>query len=249
MSNLKFLRNLKKNHKLIPYLEELISDGDSVEGFQFDYHAKVSDDAFHPSGDCTSTVAELVAKVRDPEYVPDWLSGMSGKSLNKTFMVGHFWHAYLQHILVYGELAAEEAIEVNRKVYWGDRPYEWATGSADVAPCQIPEEGDFVIDFKTMGSHQYKQNDIPEWAAAKYEAQLSIYMEWFNIDRGIIVAINKDGPHDMKEFEFERNPDLVDAVMAKWELATQVVYDDLVVLPEDEEILEISQYCKGPIKQ
>lgn len=234
---------LKKNHKLVPYLEELIKKDETFEGFNFSYEAKKSDDAFHPSGDCTSTVAELAAKILGTGEVKDW-SGMA-----KTFMVGHFWHHYLQWALEKGELASWEEIEVNHKVYWGDRPYEWATGSADVAPCHIPEEGEYVVDFKTMSGHQYKGNGVPDWAAVKYEAQICVYMDWFEIDRGLIIAVQKDSPHAMKEFEYEANPDLVSAIYTKWELAGQVAYEGLEVPEEDEILLDLEQYCKGPIKQ
>lgn len=243
MAELKFLKNLKKNHKLVPYLEELIADPSMIEEFVFEYSAKVSDDAFHPSGDCTTSIEDLHHKIMGTGEVRDW-SGME-----KTFMVGHFWHAYLQHLLVQGGLASSETIEHNHKMRWGQRPYEWATGSADVSSCQIPEEGDYLVDFKTMSSFQYKSSGVPDWAALKYEAQISVYMDWFGLDRALIVAINKDGAHDLKEFEYEANPDMASAIFTKWELAGRVAYEGLKLLDDEEEILDLAQYSKGPIQQ
>ncbi|MDB5280877.1 MAG: hypothetical protein JWR61_5832, partial [Ferruginibacter sp.] len=169
------------------------------------------------------------------------MAGEEGKkpstSLMKAFQVGHFWHAYIQWIVVEKlGFATWDDVEVRGKTGWGEmdqraaptrvgastqffyKPYHWATGSADIAPCRIPVHGDYLVDIKTMGAHDYKQMGLPSWCAAKYEAQINIYMDWFDLEQAIILCVSKDSPHDFKEYNFERNQPLIDAIYGKWKL-------------------------------
>lgn len=223
-------KNLVKRNKLIQHIEQGLNDWDGP--LNFEYGQKAGDDAWHPSGDCTPPVAALFAKAcahLDPDQ--DGRESIS-PSLRKTFLVGHFWHAFLQQILLDSGLAMDFTIErrgikgwgeedrdnpfdhIDRKTLW--QPFSWATGSADVAPCQVPGYGDCIVDFKTMNSRDFSRNFPPEWAAPKWEAQLNVYMDWFDQEKALIVGINKDSPHDLKEFEYRRNQPLIDAIYQKW---------------------------------
>lgn len=122
-------------------------------------------------------------------------------------------------------------------------PFHWATGSADVAPCEIPGHGPYLIDFKSMGAHDFKRNDAPQWAVDKWECQVNIYMDWFGLDKALIIGILKDSPHDFKEFEFELNQPLVDAIYSKWKLVSACL-DENLVPPEEEDIY---LPLKGPL--
>lgn len=227
-SNRNFTKNLVKRHKLVPYLDKYL--GTEVEQFTFTYEPKTKDDAWHPSGHCCPLPGALYEIASTPEEEKDW-----GTAMLKTFMVGHFWHQLLQKAVLDLGFADESAIERRGLRDWGDhvdikfsvpsdvpieakfRPYHYATGSGDIAPCSIPNFGDYVVDFKTMSSHQYKGNGVPDWAANKYEAQINIYMDFFDLEKGLIVAVCKDSPHEFKEFEYVRNQSLIDGIYAKWE--------------------------------
>jgi hypothetical protein len=115
------------------------------------------------------------------------------------------------------------------------KPYHWVRGSADICPIVIPGHGPYLVDFKTMGSHDFKRTEMPEWAAAKYECQANIYMDLFNMDQALIVCVQKDSPHDLKEFEYERNQPLIDAIYEKWHIVSDCL-DQGVAPPEDEHI-------------
>ena len=256
-----FSRNLVKRHKLVTHLDRYL--GTEIEDFHFHYEPKVPDDAWHPSGHCTPSVTELYDIATGNIEKKDW-----GTSMLKTFMVGHFWHQLLQKAVVDLGFADESAIEVKGVRYWGDldvpdhtqnhtegttrffhKPYHWATGAGDVAPCSIPGHGDYVIDFKTMSSHQYKSSGIPEWAADKYEAQINIYMDFFDLERGIIVPICKDTPHEFKEFEFVRNQPLIDMIYNKWEFVSECL--DMNEPPDelDNDCFDITPLLTGPVAQ
>lgn len=228
-----FVRNLVKNHKLVGAIDKVI--GDEEFTWKAEFGPKVGDDGWHPSGHCVPSVSALYSMASAA------LAGEEPKkpatSLMKSFQVGHFWHAYLQWIVV-NKLgyAKDYEIEVRGYTGWGDeqkarymgqsgeqykcvhKPYHYATGSADIAPCAIPVHGDYLVDIKTMGAHDFKQMQLPAWCAPKYECQINIYMDWFDLEKALILCVQKDSPHAFKEFEFVRNQSLIDAIYSKWGL-------------------------------
>jgi hypothetical protein len=187
--------------------------------------------------------------------------------LGKIFQVGHFWHQYLQEICVRAEFCAPEAIERKGLKGWktadgrqfefdelsrpnsisesifDPAPFHWATGSGDIVPCEIPGHGPYLVDFKTMGSHVFRPNKPHDTTLIKWECQLNIYMDFFDLDRAIILGINKDSPHDFKEFEFHRNQDLVDQIYYKWKLVSRCL--DKGVEPPADEVVEL--LVQGPV--
>lgn len=226
----KLVRNLAAKQKLVPHIEREIAKGDFP--WDFKYEQKVGDDGWHPSGDCTPSMHDLYMKATGQL---DLFGPISG-SLYKTFAVGHFWHGYLQWIVEKRlEFCGPEDIERRGKKAWADKPYHYATGSGDIAPCEIPGHGPYIVDFKTMNTHAFKAMALPEFFADKYECQMNIYMDFFDLDQALIVGILKDSPHDMKEFSFLKNQPLIDAIYLKWRLVSECLTQG-VMPPEDEEI-------------
>lgn len=223
---------LAKGFKLAPHLDKYIGKGDFV--WEFAYEPKQADDAWHPSGDCTPTLYQLYesALTRKQEDI--------SVSLYKTFMVGHFWHQYIQEILLQGGFCDKEAIEKSGYQSWDSikgepmKPFHWVTGSADVAPVRVPKHGEYLLDIKTMNGHDFRGNGMPAWTKDKWECQVNIYMDFFDLERAMILGVMKDSPHDFREFEFERNQDLVDAIYKKWKLVSACL-DEGVAPPVDEE--------------
>lgn len=271
----KMVRNLARKTKLVQHLDKCIKDtGDFT--WQYEYTPKEEDDAWHPSSHCTPSPWELYHYAIDSgeltqeapaDYNPDTQSGPIQKnrregfsaSILKTFQVGHFWHAYLQWIVI-NQLGFCEAKHIERRgrKAWSrteimanlkgqkssvPKPFHWVTGSADIAPCVIPGHGDYLVDFKTMGAHDFKPMAAPKWAVGKWECQLNIYMDFFDIEKALIVGILKDSPHDFKEFTFHRNQELVDALYSKWKLVSACL-DEGIEPPEDE---EIELPLRGPV--
>jgi hypothetical protein len=220
-----FTRGLVKRFKLAPHIDRAIAQGE-VE-WSATFGVKQGDDAFHPSGDCVPSPRALYDKITSLESEP--ISG----SLYKTFQVGHWWHAYIQHVVV-DRLGFSDRGQIERKGLrrWGNGAYQWATGFADIAPCCIPGHGEYLVDIKTQGSFDFKQQYLPSWCAGKYEAQINIYMDWFDLDRAIIFCISKDSPHDFKEYEYLRNQPLIDAVYDKWKLVGECI--DKQIEPDED---------------
>lgn len=255
----KLVNNLGKRYKLVPFLDKALMTFE--EEWEFKYEPKKGDTAWHPSGHCTPPVSVLYAEAKvvvdelnangNGTLVYDGPPPPESTAMRKTFQVGHFWHQLLQHIVLHKlEFCTPDAIEVRGKKEWanpdvfyyggsGDgirlpKPYHWTTGSGDIAPLVLPSKWEGVVDFKTMGSQQFKQPGIPSWIGDKYECQINIYMDFFDLEHGLIVAINKDSPHDMKEFEFVRNQPLIDAIYEKWEFISDCIDHDVEITEDDD---------------
>lgn len=245
LDHTKLVKNLGSQYKLVPHLDKAIAEHDFA--WQYNYQPKQSDTAWHPSSDCTPPITELLHKARN--YEPKQVTGQ----LRKTFAVGHYWHAYLQEILKRIDFADEEAIEREGTRKWDSQgrkitnvvpaPYHWVRGSADVAPVTIPRHGEFLVDFKTTSSHDFTRQGAPHWAADKWESQVNIYMDLFNLDRALIVCIQKDSPHDFREIEYHRNQPLIDTLYSRWHQVSHALNTE-AELSDEEDYLPF----KGPAK-
>lgn len=222
-----FNKSLVKRHKLVPHLDKFLQDESNLTEFSFTHEIKEKDDAWHPSGHCTPTVSELYHYATVGHKEPRDF----GVSMMKTFYVGHFWHQLLQFAAVRSGIVAVDSIERKSKrdwswpypkdsERWNPRPFHWVAGAADIAPITLADN-EYGVDFKTMSAHQYKTNGLPDWCKGKYEAQVNIYMDLFNLEHFLIVAVCKDSPHEMKEFEFKRNQPLIDVIYDKWEFVSE----------------------------
>jgi hypothetical protein len=233
----KLVKNLANGNILTPYLDRAFQDFDGP--FTFEYSSKISDNAWHPSGDCIPTVTELWEKATGTSMH----SPPSGQ-LRKTFMVGHYWHQLLQHLMVdVLKLVPIEAVERSGERAWGGAvnnsltvpwaPYHWVHGSADICPLEL-KGWTGLVDFKTMSAQQFKQQQLPDWCADKYRCQLNIYMALFDVDKALILGVNKDSPHDFKEYQYVRDQPLIDAIFAKWKFVGELLDADERPTEEDD---------------
>lgn len=231
-----FVRNLAQGRLLVQYLDRYDKYD---QPFEFKYSPKTGDDAWHPSGDCLPSVQELYDNATQP-----MVKNSHSPSLQKAFLVGHFWHQVLQNVLVDMGFAEPSAIERKGKRVWGKdnagepKPYHWATGAGDVAPLVLPNwEG--ILDIKTMNKRGFDRANttglLPERFADKYEAQINIYMDLFDQDHGMILAVNKDSPHGFLEFVFDRNQDLIDSIFAKWRLVSDLIDNEDRPFPDGDQ--------------
>jgi hypothetical protein len=223
-----FRKDLSPKFKLVPKLEKAVRDFD--EEWTFKYEPKEHDLFWHPSGHCTPKPSELYDLAHD--RLNNGHDDLDFKrKMAKFGQVGHFWHQYLQHIMVRYDMVPANAIERPRVIsLFSERPYSSepldlrpfhaAAGSADVAPW-VYKGHDYIVDFKTMASRSFQAVTLPSGFAAKYECQMNIYMDFFDYERALIVAVNKDTPHDFKEFEFRINAELVEAIYAKWKFVAE----------------------------
>lgn len=248
----KLTKSLAQNNILVPFLDRAFDTFD--EPWTFDYEEKGVDDAWHPSGDCIPQVTTLYANTVDAYKhitnggkVQRASKDISG-SLRKSFMVGHYWHQLIQYIIVNKlEFATNDDIERKGKRAWGDvtcpgvgdpvyPPYHWVTGSGDIAPMRTPRWTG-IVDIKTIGGAQFKEcqatKKLPPRFDSKYTAQINIYMDLFDQDKGMILGVNKDSPHDFIEFQFNRNQKLIDAIYTKWRFVSECLDEGIEPTEED----------------
>lgn len=256
-----FRKDLSPKFKLVPKLDRVIQDFD--EEWDFHYEPKQGDLYWHPSGNCVpvpSALYDLAMNKLHPDPVEDLAFK---RKMSKFGPVGHFWHQFLQHIMVRYEMVEPSAIERSAQKGWklaykdctmdcpgghsencmawandGYAPFNACVGSADVAPWTFKSH-DYIVDFKTMSSRSFQRPTLPDDFGKKYECQMNIYMDFFDYDRALIVGINKDTPHDFKEFEFRRNQPLIDVIYAKWKFVAECIEDEDRPDTDDDKAFEL----------
>ncbi len=248
----KVVRNLGKKYKLVPYLDEAIAKYSDDE-WVYKYQPKQQDHHWHPSTSCLTPVSALHAVALESQVVTEVVDDSPetepfGVPMLKKFQVGHFWHQWLQYLVEQRlHFATADDIERKRVKAWGEGPFHAVAGSADIAPCVIPDIWTGGVDFKTMTSPVFLENAVPHGFAAKYECQINIYMDLFEQPEWLMVCIDKDRQHNFKEFLYERNDALIKAIYTKWEYVSLLI--DNGELPEegDDEAFEVKSLLTGPI--
>jgi predicted phage-related endonuclease len=75
---------------------------------------------------------------------------------------------------------------------------------------------------------------LPERYANTYLCQINIYMHLFEEERALILAVQKDSPHALKEFEFVRDDALINAILDKWRFVSQCLDEGWVPTENDD---------------
>ena len=218
------------------------------EPFSFVYEPKQSDFGWHPSGDCLPPVSKLWQNARAALYPEESTVVRKDMShLTKTFMVGHYWHQIIQYLIVKEGWASQEAIENIAYRCWNAEanyahtfivgenyldcsldpdnpktealPFHFVRGQGDVAPLEM---GDWkgLVDIKTMNPADFKAGLGKSRFANKYLAQINIYMDLFDEEAAMILAVDK-GSGSFAEYTFVRDDALVSQIYDKWEFVSQ----------------------------
>lgn len=211
-----FIKNLAKKEILVPHINRYMNKADFPPAFDISIRThKEPDDAFHPSSDCAPcAVALYAARMGLAEK-----AALTGSN-HKAFFVGHFWHEMLQQIICDGlGYCEEDDIEKELRHKSGNW---WARGFADIAKCDVPGKGSYLIDFKTMNSFHFAKP--PQTLLDKWKLQVSCYMAWDDrVESAIIIGIQKDAPHDFQEFVIHRDDAILDPIYYKWSIVTEAI--------------------------
>lgn len=212
-----FAKHFVTNEVLVPHLNNWFGNTENFpEEIRFSIKPhKEADDAFHPSSALMCHRA-LLAKMEG--LLPPEMARIDSQ---KTFMVGHYYHALIQYIVVEGlGFSTWDNIEKEFDLYFetpNGNPYR-VRGFPDISRMSVPDGREFLVDIKTMMARIYAQPNLPEGLLEKYRAQVQLYMEFEDIDNAIILAVEKDTPHRFKEIEVERDGSFVDEILEGWEL-------------------------------
>ena len=211
-----FAKHFTSGELLTPHLNNWFQNADFPDEITLTLHPnKERDNAFHPSSALMCERA-LFAKMRG-ELPPETTKAES----EKTFMYGRYIHELLQWIVVDQlKFATWEDVEKEYNLRY-DTPNGnevWIRGFADIARATIPGLDDPVlVDVKSMASRLYSLGELPKAKAFEYRAQVGLYLEMEDLDRGIIVCAEKDNPHRFREVEVARDGALIDTIMEGWE--------------------------------
>jgi hypothetical protein len=223
------------------------------EDWTFTYEPKKGDLGWHPSGDCMPSVTELYHKA-DSTLHPEKYDIIVKKDLthlNKTFMVGHYWHQIIQYLTVKSGLAEEAAIECVTVKDWGEsgepfylplegkdatdpylgKPFHFVRGQADIAPL-VTKDWSGLVDIKTMNSSDFNSGLANSRFAKKYMCQVNIYMDLMSLDQCMIFAVNKDSAK-FKEFTFVKDQKLVNQIYGKWEFVGNSLDNNYIPTEDD----------------
>jgi hypothetical protein len=226
-----FLKDLAQKKILVPHINRYLEKGEFPDEWRLSiFPAKPADPftpTFHPSGDCLLCERQLYKKFTEPRREKE------NYTSQKNFAVGNFWHAWLQHILVDG-LHFSEWKQVERHCEhdgYQESDLLWkGSGSADII-CEIPGHGTYLVDFKTMNERHFKADEnVIGYLLKKWTYQVNCYMQWLDLDKCVIIGIQKDTPHDFREFVIERDDSLLLPVYDRWTTTALHIRDEVMPL-------------------
>lgn len=172
---------------------------------------KPHDGHYHPSSDCFTPPRMLWLQRNDriiPRPIPP--------ALRRTFDCGHMWHGYIQSILIDMGFVKPENVEryVTHNIA-NYRGYCTGAGTGDLIDVQIPGHGSWLVDIKTMNKNEFEAGANAH-TFTKWNAQVNCYMDWFGADKAMILAICKDSPHNFREYQIQRDQQLLNEIYDRW---------------------------------
>ena len=211
-----FAKHFVTGDVLTPLLNVWFQNGVFPDEIPLTLHPnKEKDGAFHPSSALMCEKA-LYAKMRG-ELPPETTRAED----EKTWMFGRYAHELIQWVVVDQlKLATWEDVEKEYNLRYGTAAGNevWIRGFSDIARANVPGHDEPVlVDIKSMASRLYSLGTLPGTKDAEYRAQVSLYLELEDLDTGIIICVEKDNPHRMREVRVERDGELVDSILEKWE--------------------------------
>ncbi len=138
-------------------------------------------------------------------------------ALQRTFDCGHMWHGYIQNILIDMGFVTPENVERKLQHTILSTPDfdVIGSGTADLVDVQIPGHGSWLVDIKTMNKGEFEAG-ATEYTLLKWKAQVSCYMDWLGVDKAFILAISKDSPHNMREYQIVKDDKLLGEIYERW---------------------------------
>jgi hypothetical protein len=210
----KLLRTLTvgRGSILVPHIEAYQQRGKYPPKWDIEIrNYKPSDGYFHPSSDAFTPPRQLWLKMQgrliQPKVTP---------ALRRTFDCGHMWHGYLQAMLIEMGFVTPENVErhITHKIKT-DQGEVIGSGTGDLVDVQIPGHGSWLVDIKTMNKIEFERG-AHEFTLLKWRAQVGCYMDWFGADRALVLAICKDSPHQMREYQIQKDDALLREIYDRW---------------------------------
>lgn len=230
MKKLKLLKDLVSDggQILVPHIDAYLGRGNFPPTWDITIqNYKPKDDYFHPSSHCFIQPKQLYRLMKGLEQ-----KELIGSSLRKTFDCGHMWHGYLEAIVQeLGFVDSKDVEHYKIHEFRSKRGGGTAAGTGDLVNVEIPGQGTWLVDIKTMNAPEFASGPN-EFTMKKWEAQVNCYGDWFKLDKMMILAVEKDSPHRLKEFYIQKNPTLLEEIYDRWSYVAQCLRVDME--PEQE---------------
>lgn len=141
-----------------------------------------------------------------------------------TWQIGSAIHAVVQSMIInLGMTTADEC-----EITFTDKE-RWCRGTVDIRNVWVPDEEEpILVDIKTAAF-------IPKTPQFNYQQQLQVYMDCGTErqrERGIILYIDKNHPHKMKEFVIYRDEKILNDIYSKWARVLEAIEFDNEELPK-----------------
>lgn len=166
---------------------------------------------FSAGSDALPPATELFKKVTG-QLIEEKISAQT----RRTFDCGTMWHEYLGQILMDMKFIEPEGVEkYHIQKIETEYGVAYGSGMGDLVGVKIPGHGDWLVDMKTMKKADF-EGEVSKYLWDKYVAQINLYGDWFGYDRLMILGIEKDSPHRLREWIVQPDKELVQAVYNKW---------------------------------
>jgi hypothetical protein len=213
---------------LVPHIDAYLRKGQFPKTWNIEIrNYKESDGHFHPSSDAFTPPLDLWRQKKGM-IIPQPIT----PALRRTFDCGHMWHGYLQNILTRMGFVHPSDVEhyITHEIVT-EKGSCIGAGTGDLVNVQIPGNGSWLVDIKTMNKPEFEQG-ANEWTMKKWQAQVSCYMDWFEADRAMVLAICKDSPHDMREYQILKDNNLLEEIYDRWVYTAQCLRDNVEPDPD-----------------
>jgi hypothetical protein len=204
---------------IVPYIDSYLSAHTNTGTYEVVNEHKPPDSFFHPSGDCLKCKRLLFFQKSERFTFP---CEAQPASLTRVFHVGQAIHSLVQTWVkkmsdldnypcsVFGAETEAYAEELNIR------------GSIDDI-VRFPSGRIYVLEIKTMNSNQFSRLTSPK---PEHKLQVQVYMHVRGIGCAIVLYINKDYPHDFKEFKVVYDRGQVDVALRRWAKVKEALIAD-----------------------
>ena len=214
------LKRLSQKELLIPYLENSLIADNWPEKYTVEVDSSpytgTGDGWFHPSSHALKDERWLYYNLH-PDHKDNVIQERNTLQRALTLSMGSALHAVVQTQFLMAKLITKDDIEVPSK-----SEQHHARGSMDFR-INHPNGHKYGIEFKTQNSRSFDLEQVPK---ATWVAQLNCYLDWNNLEEGIILVMESGFPYRMKEFHIVLDPKLLGEVYDRWDRVLEAIADN-----------------------
>lgn len=213
-------KRLADEELILPYFESALLADNWPQSYQVTvdsspYYGR-GDGYFHPSTHPLMPARRLYYMMH-PDFADKVLVEPTTVQREITLAVHSSIHAVVQTQMKMANLVTEDNIEVE---YRNEK--HKVRGRIDFV-VDHPKVGKLPVELKGQNPYSFRnQKEIkPEW-----DAQLSIALDNYGTDLGVLLVLETGWPYRLKEYRVEKNTELVKQCYDKFDLVRQAIADN-----------------------